>query len=166
MDFAGVPVIDGGVARDAFHGTGEDNARAIIASKRFEIRSRAKDELGRAVYFYIGDPEAARAYANAAQYLAGHTAVVKATVALGDTLNSWLLWPKVEELKRNGPERMKTWTFTRLMLFVTKLCKKHIEGHRRRVSCVRFFRWYNGVRRYVLVLAVYDPSSVTAAELY
>ena len=166
MDFSAVLLHDGGMAHDAYHGTSGDRARRILESKTFEIRGEGRDELGPGVYFYLADPVAARTYAAKAPYVREQgIAVLRARVRLGNTLNTWLLKPYVEELAKRGPKQVRRLPFGRRFFLVLFACRRHFEAHGG-LDSMRHFRKYVPTNRNVLVLVARDPSQVLDVVSY
>jgi hypothetical protein len=164
MDFADVPVSNGGVADDAFHGTSKERAEEIVKTQRMKIRGHSSMLLGNALYFYVGDPEAAQVWAGHAKYLKGDRAVLTARVKLGNTINSWLLEPRVPVLKRANSS-MKNMPDAAVLILLLKACKQYHDEHRNAIDSIRFWRKFTLTNRNVLVLAVYDETRVSGIEL-
>jgi len=93
------PIFDGGIIKDAFHGTTASAASAIL-ERGFRVPEGRDREYGSGVYFFEGDYRAAAWHATKRAHGEDALAVLRAEVDLGRTLYPTSLAQDFETLRK------------------------------------------------------------------
>lgn len=156
-----LPITDGALYRDAFHGTSISRARTIEEGG-FAL---GRGWYGPGVYFWLGDLEAAIWFARVVRSFGTTWAVVKAIVDSGQTLNVDQLW-RNRDIERAAVDsqwemfREKDWTNSDVRSCIAWLCLKACEEAGITIHSVVYFEFLQVFQRQVRALCVKSPESI------
>ncbi|MFO8007893.1 MAG: hypothetical protein R6V05_09165 [Candidatus Brocadiia bacterium] len=162
-----LPITEGALYRDAFHGTSISQAETIL---RVGFSPSDEGWYGKGVYFWLGDLSAAVWFAREVRAYQSNWAVIRAVVDSGQTLNVDQLWCN-KEIRRAVEDadwaevRRRGWSSHHVKSRVAALCLLACEEAGIRIDSIFYFEPLRDLERPARALCLRSLARIKSKEI-